>query len=83
MIAKIKLTHEGDIVTSSSRDEEELSVWQHRFCNGFADIRQPTKTHQTIACRRCHFRFVFTLEVNTIGKFKKYCRKLLRCKHRD
>ena len=70
---QVKLTRDGDTIISRADIDEELTVSQHIYCNGFADLIRTTKTHQAIVCRKCNFRFVFPLEVNTIQRLRRYC----------
>ncbi len=72
----IQITKQGDTIETQSNVSADMNLnyglLSHRFCSGFIDINQISKTHQSFSCRRCNFRFVFPLVLNTWNKLRKY-----------
>ena len=74
---KVTLNKYGDCVFTQKITDDTLSfgIKQHETCHGFVDIVQVSKTHQSFNCRKCNFRFVFPVEIETWSELKRFVRK--------
>ncbi len=47
-----------------------LNIGRHEHCDGWIDITRVSETHQVLHCRRCNFRMLIPLEVDTWKKLE-------------
>lgn len=74
---KIVLNEYGESVSPQEKFREVLiyGVKIHSFCGGFVELRKVSKTHHAFHCRRCNFRFVFPIEIDTWSKLKQFVKE--------
>lgn len=75
---QIRLTQQGDFLLPFPSEED----WQdnssrdcrgmHKFCEGWIDITQVTNAHSALHCRRCNFRLLIPVEVDTWEKLETH-----------
>lgn len=74
---KIQLTQKGEFLLPYPSDKEKsdcelnFCIGVHEFCEGWIDIHQIAKTYNVLHCRRCNFRLLIPIEVDTWKKLKK------------
>ena len=49
-----------------------LNIGRHEHCDGWIDIIRVSETYQVLYCRRCNFRMLIPLEMNTWKKLEAY-----------
>jgi len=71
---KIVLNEYDEYVVPQENTDEDLSygLKLHGVCGGFVELRKVSKTHHAFHCRRCNFRFVFPIEIDTWSKLKQF-----------
>ena len=74
---KIVLNKYGESVSPQENTNGELSygLKTHSFCGGFVELNKVSKTHHAFHCRRCNFRFVFPIEIDTWSKLKQFMKR--------
>ncbi len=77
---RIRLTTQGEYLLLQSftfktaHDDMKLvsCIGSHEFCAGWMNVVQVSETQQALHCRRCNFRLVIPLVVNTWKKLEAH-----------